>query len=474
MVNATMPSSTEPSHPASFSWTSLFRDLVTDRLFLVLSAAFMVVELGNASVLPLLTSREKAIELSAEADNADLLKKSDAAKAEQKALTAEAEADNAPKKEAALARRAKALALLTEAEATIAAANAENSPLKMKAAADAQSALADLTAQKVAVETENARQAQRKLRAELELSQISIAISKITTMAGQLKINLCPDCDPTYCIMCTDKHDVPDLPSGATLPPLNGEAEKPAPQPVIRDLVRVFPWQDGSPNSRTYDTWRATLPFGALATGGYHHSNIGFCSGKPDLESARKCALRDCGYDDCQVLSEMTDAAAVTPAKPSGPETKPALTRIHKALFPLGGGCRDLFDEWKVGQAFGAFAVSSEHCGSSHDEPDLETAKRDALHSCGQDNCYLVYQIAKADPPISGAHGFATVVPEQLNVHAGPNKESAVVGQIVEGEKIEITSQAEGDYVAIKATCRDGKSCDGYINGRSEFINRLP
>jgi hypothetical protein len=52
-----------------------------------------------------------------------------------------------------------------------------------------------------------------------------------------------------------------------------------------------------------------------------------------------------------------------------------------------------MFDSWASKTAFGAFAVSGAHCGDAFEQVDLEAAKQMALRNCGDDACYLVYQI---------------------------------------------------------------------------------
>lgn len=458
--------------------SGLPKALLTNRFILILAAIIGVIEVYNSGLMPLLINRDKSVERAAVAESARLRERAEAALAEQKAITAAAIAENAPKKQAGDARKAKATAIKAEADAEIASAVATMSAIKSKAEVDLQVALAELTKQQASVEAEKAKQANRKLRADTEVQQIALAVSKVTTMLGQYKIHICMDCDPTYCVLC-QKRDVPDLPSGAELPPPeNGETAlaKPA-TPVLTVFTSVLPFEATSQCDREYKTWSATLAYGAYAAG---HPGCGYSAGQPDIETARRLAIKDCGWNGCAVIAEITNASPQEP-KPSEPLGKPVLTRIHRDPFPLGGNCRDSFDKWKTKGAFGAFAVSPRYCGSSAGADSLEKAKRDALAHCGDSECYLVYQItpekaAKAPAePAPGApdapHG--KVVPVQLNVHSKPSPDAgSIIGKLNQGESVVITGTADGDFIAIEATCNDGKPCRGFVNGRREFIER--
>jgi len=127
--------------------------------------------------------------------------------------------------------------------------------------------------------------------------------------------------------------------------------------------------------------------------------------------------------------------------------------------------------------------VSPRHCGYSTEADNLDNAKRQALAHCGDSECYLVYQITaeKAAPtpaatsPTSGPPDAASgkVVPIQLNVHSKPSPDSeSVIGKLNQGQSVVITGTTDGDFIAIEATCADGKPCKGFVNGRREFIAR--
>jgi len=455
------------------SFVQLPKSLLANRPIVVLLFALTALEYYNAGLIPALVNREKAIETAAIADNAKLRQQAEAAIAEQKSLTAAAIAANAPKKQAADARKAKAGALKAAAEAEIAQAKAGNSAVQAAAAADAQTSEARITEQQTLTQTEISRQIARKLRAELEIKQINLATDKVALWFSQFKVKLCTDCDPNYCILC-ERNNVPDLPSGAELPPPEpGEPVPPPPlTPKLSVLVGVFPWQAKSTCDHNYDVWRATLPYGAFTAGCY------YSAGQPDIATARRKAVEECSNSwarSCAIVAEITADTPPKP-KPAGPPPKPILTRIHRDPFPLGGGCRVSFDKWTTSNAFGAFAVSARNCGFETEADDLETAKQHALANCGDRDCYLVFQITAEQPAptlVSNSADAARgkVVPVQLNVHSKPSPDAeSIIGKLDQGQVVVITGKADGDFITIEATCNDGKPCKGYVNGRSEFI----
>lgn len=460
--------------------SGLPKALLTNSYILVLLAVLGALELYNTGAMPALINREKSVERAAVAENARLREGAEAALAEAKSITAAAIAEHAPKKQAGDARKAKAAAAKAAAEAEIARAEASVSEVRSKGEAEAETALADLTRQQALVEAEKARQANRKLRADTEIQQINLAISKVNSMFSQMKIRICMDCDPTYCVFC-QKRFVPDLPSGAELPPAE-EGETPAPKPatpVLTVFRSVLPFEAGSQCDLWYKTWSASLAYGAYATG---HPGCGYSAGQPDIETARRLAIRDCAWSGCAVIAEITEANAQKP-KPAVPPGKPVLTRIHRDPFPLGGGCRGSFDKWSASGAYGAFAVSSRHCGSSTDADTLDSAKQQALARCGDSECYLVYQITAgqaaaapagiASAPVTQDAARGKVVPVQLNVHSKPSADAeSVIGKLNQGESVVITGTGDGDFIAIEGTCIDGNPCKGFVNGRREFIER--
>ena len=236
---------TAPEAPDSsdrLDWARLAKQLITDPLIVAITFLIAVLELGNAGILPALTASEKATEVSAQADNAALLQQSESALAEQKSITATAEAEYAPRIQLTKKRAMQANALRAAADAEIAAADAANSPVTKSADVDVQNAKAELDTQKGLIEKEKARQATRKLCAELEVKQIKLAQDKVGLMASKYQLNVQLFADPTYNIF-PDSHYVPDLPSGAELPPLPDEpAAAPPPKPVIiTTRVHTFP-----------------------------------------------------------------------------------------------------------------------------------------------------------------------------------------------------------------------------------------
>jgi len=378
--------------------SNLPKTLLTNRYVLILLAIFAVLELYNTGLMPVLINRDKSIERAEVAEYARLREHAEAMLAEQKSITAAATAENAPKKQAADARKASAAAKKAAADAEIASAGAAFSATKSKAEAEAQAALAELTKQQAIVEKEKAKQANRKLRADTESQQIALAISKVENLFRQHRIRLCSDCDPSNTTF-GQKRYVPDLPSGAELPPaVDGETPAPIPAtPLLTVFTRVLPFETNSQCDRDYKTWTATLAYGAYAVG---HPGCGYSAGQPDIETARRLAIKDCGWGGCAVIAEITEASPQRPKQTLG---KPASTP----------------------------------------SPGAPDAKR------------------------------GTVVPIQLNVHSKPNSNSeSVIGKLNRGQSVVITGTGDGDFIAIEATCADGKPCNGFVNGRREFIER--
>lgn len=467
------------------SWLDRFKrlpkDLLTNRFILLLIGALFLAEGYNSGLIPALLTREEGIVRTAEADAAKLRQESEANLAQQKGLTETIRSDYAPRKEKAEARKAEAAAALSAAQVEITDAEAAYADALRAAEADARTGLAELTRQQALVEEETARQASRLLRAQAESEQIGVAIKRIDNLLYRNMIEVCSDCDPTYCILCGQKRYVPDLPSGAMLPPaVEGETPLPAtPAPTLKLFVSRFPFQAGSECDRMYKTWSATLAFGAFATG---RRRCGYSAGEPSPTTARNQAINDCA-DSCEVIAEITHNALPKP-KVTG---TPVLTRIEGDQIPFTNACRRAFEDWRGTGLYGAAAVGSLHCAFSRDEEDLETAKRHALMKCGDRDCAVAYVITIGPPPASTpvkstpsapatppAQMRGLVVPIQLNVHSAPNPNAdSVIGKLNRGQTVIITGASTvGDFIAVEGTCEDGKPCRGYVNGRPEFISR--
>lgn len=465
----------------------LQKRILAHRLIFALMLIAAAIEAYNTTVIPALVNREKAANAEAVAENSRLRQQAEAETAEAKALTATAVADNAPRKEAADARRAKAAALHTAAAAEFAAATADTSDVKSAAEADAQTAAARIAEQQATVEREGARQSSRLTRAKMESEQIRLAVSRITTMMRTQNIQFCTDCDPSHCILCTKRY-VPDLPSGAILPPPeDGEPALPnPPRPKLNVLVTRLPWQAGSQCDKMWNTWKATLAYGAYASG--PRSGCDYVAGAPDPATARRNAIARCyshyGASNCQIIAEITTDEPPKPPKQLPPGTPQAA--VVDRTFAITGNCAVLLANWKKQHHFGAFAAGSAHCGAIHSQPDIETARREALARCNDRDCRIAYTLSTAPaapattpipaaplPPGQTKGQRATVVPPLLNVHSIPSPDAqSVVARLNRGQTVTITGTTENDFVAIEATCSDGQSCKGYVNGRAEFLQR--
>ncbi len=460
--------------------TGLPKKLLLNPLIQLLLLSAIALGLYNNAAIPALINSAKSTQTAAVADNAKLRQQAEAAIADQKSITTAAVAANAPRKQAADARKAAAAALKTAAEKEIAEAKAGVADPQTAAEAAAKASLARITEQQAIVEKEKAKQSARKLRAEAESKQINVAIFAVTTMIGQLKLKLCIACDPTYCILC-EKHYVPDLPSGADLPPPEeGEASSAPPaEPIITVLSRNVPWQADSECDRLYRTWTATLSYGAFT------APCELSAGEHDLATAKRKAMAACTSSpynrNCSIVSIITPAAP----KIATPPAHSVLTRLGSGSIEIGGSCHDRFNEWKARPGNGAFALGQHRCGFASEADTLEHAKAQAIETCSDDDCTVVYQLTAADSAVDQpiatvtaaaapgnlAHG--TVVPEKLNVHNEPNPDAAsVIGKLDRRQTVVITGTTGGDFIAIEATCDDGRPCKGYVNGRAEFIAR--
>jgi len=81
---------------------------------------------------------------------------------------------------------------------------------------------------------------------------------------------------------------------------------------------------------------------------------------------------------------------------------------------------------------------------------------------------------AVKDGPPYLVNAMAKVVSIELNVRDRPDPgNSAIVGKLHQGQTLEVSHMEANGWLAITATCIDGKSCSGYVNGRSEFVTPL-